>query len=160
MPQSSALNSVQPSSIQCVFTIAASAPAGTVLSAVVYPLGTQFAGSSNPTVSPDEVWHIYDAYVVNSTLFPNSMVISLVIGTTPYPLNIDTAAMIAQNNTSRINPFASAPLTIPPNKSFIVQGQLDAANGTSQVVETLWLSVLREPLTMALQRTGAGAIKA
>jgi hypothetical protein len=154
MPQASSLNAPIPAQVQVQFALTNAMVAGQVVGGVVFPLGTQYAGTAQPSVPPDEVWHFVDIYETAAMGGGDAdFVINILVGTTPQYINVDTAAILVTNN-SRKNPFLSSPLTILPNKTWQVQAILDIAPTAATETEIIFIDVLREPLATALARKG------
>ena len=154
MPQASSLNAPIPAQVVVQFALTSLMTAGQVVGGNIFPLGTQYSGSTQPTVPPDEVWHFVDIYTTAAKAGGDAdFVINILVGTTPQYINIDTAAILVTNN-SRKNPFMSNPLTILPNKTWQVQAILDVAPTAATETESVFIDVLREPLASALARKG------
>ena len=135
--------------IRAFFSLSASLAANSIVTGNLSLSQTDNTGTSPITVPPNEIWHFVDAYV--SAALSVNILLDVKVGNTPQNLNFDTATMVASGgNTSRVNPFqAMQGLTIPGNNTITITGQTDAANGTTAATETVYFTVVRQPISNA-----------
>ncbi len=149
------LNSPQVANIPVNFSIAASAPAGTVVAGSIAYNGTP---TTNFTTPSNEVWYLLDFYVPSA--LATNLSLSLVVNNETQPFTIDTGAIIANTNGREhlsTPPNYDDAIVLLPNFLLNINGTLDTAFGSTAGTETVFMKVRRVPYYMYQQASGMSA---
>lgn len=132
----------QATDIQVSFSIAASAPAGTIVQGNIYYLGIENPAVQLVPIPNNEVWHIVQMVVDGSSVQTDGEVVIRING---YPQNIKPFlnSLLTTSNFSPFNMLES--VVLPPNTSWSVQLVLNAAAPTTAYTQNLKVRVVRAP---------------
>jgi len=141
------LTGPQPTVFIVTFSIAANAPAGTVIQGSIQAFGALMPATSSVQVPITEVWSIIDFYTL-STVSPDAQIQLLING---YIQNIYPTL-----NSVYINNYKKWTLTqaikIPPASTWSVSIVLLGNNGSSAQTYTLYISAVRAPFVATTRR--------
>lgn len=130
------------------YDLAASAPANTLFNFGIYVNGNN-GSPVNPAVVPsNEKWYILN-FEVSSAVTPDFL-FGLIVNGTNQGVNLDANTTVPTNGarvelSSAVNGYADS-IEVPPSANIQVTGYTLTANGTSAVVYTAFMKVLRVPL--------------
>lgn len=133
----------QTTELTVTYTIAASAPAGTIIVGSITAFGP-LGGSSSQFFTPIvEVWHIVDLYDTGGPVGPDAIVFTVING---YVQNFQAKlSSINLNILTRYRLTDSIP--IPPASQVSSSISLLAANGASAVTQIVTYRVNKAPYT-------------
>jgi len=132
----------QATDIQIAFSVAASAPAGTIIQGNIYYLGIENPAVQLVPIPNNEVWHLIGLVVTGSSVQTEAQVIIKING---YAQNIKPF-LNSLISTSNFQPFnLIETVVIPPNTSWSMQLVLADAAPTTAYTQNLKARVVRAP---------------
>ena len=148
MPKAQQLNVPQPTRMMMTATLAASAAANTTGQFTIFQNGASSAGLNPAQVPSNQKWFILN-FEVASSVTPDFL-FSMKVNGVNQPMSLDANTTVPTNSgrvqlSEAINGYAAA-IEISPSSTVEVSYYTLAANGTSAVTYTAYMSVLLVPV--------------